>query len=231
MAPYQHHVNVHHRQKRARRMKKVAKLSVGLVAFIALFITLDWVWNSVREAQPKQGIESRTSVQSSTINVFRTPYFQFQADRTWSEVKIENGSNNTFIYRSYNDYLVQHEIKVVVNSAKTESLDNTRISHVLPVEIRDNNLHAIGEISPHCKDLIPNENNKQQQYVDYKGTKFACNPDSSTFEVIIGLVGGDSTLVKESADSKTTYTITYRDSTFTPTGHNLAGIINSFQLL
>lgn len=229
--PYQHKVNIHHRQKRARRLRMLAKYSVVLAVLICLVITLDWVWNNVKGNQPAEGIESKTAVQSSTINIFRTPYFQFQADRTWSEVQLESHSNNVYVYRSYNDYLVQHEIRVEVNSNVKESIDNTTVSRVLPVEIKDNNIHSVGDISPSCKDLINDPSNRQQQYLSYKGTTFACDPDSNAFEVSIGLVGGNTTIVNRTSDKEVTYKITYRDSTFTPNGHPLIGIINSFQLL
>ena len=89
MAPYHHHVNTHHRMKRATKLKKFAKLSVAFVSVLGLFIALDWVWTNVKSGQTVVSKDSSATVQAAQINIFKTPYYRFQADSSWREVTDE----------------------------------------------------------------------------------------------------------------------------------------------
>ncbi len=230
MAPYSHHVNTYHRAKRARKVKKAGQTVVILFLLFGVGIGVDWLLTQMRQRQNQVSSESLASVQSSTINIFRTPYFQFQADRTWREIEIDR-KPDTFVYRSFNGNLVQHEIIVEINRGAQITLANEQTSRVLPVEESNNSLVAVGDISPHCSELLVDKTSEQQQFVTYKQVEFPCNPDSSQFVVLVGQVAGNHLIEKKTADGIRTYKITYRDSTFTPTGRPLPGIINSFQLL
>jgi hypothetical protein len=174
---------------------------------------------------------SVSSVQSATITVFRTPYFQFQADKSWREVSVSDSGPDKFVYRSYNGLLVQHELIVEVNRDRPVILDNTQTTRVLPVVItEDHVLSTLGEISPHCQTLVP-KNDRAQQFVSYENTSFPCNPDGLGFVVVVATKDSGTVIRNAASDgSIRSYQITYRDSTSTPTGRPLASIVNTFQL-
>lgn len=231
MAPYRHHINTYHRLKRARRIKKLSLVILVIFLFIIGFIIFDWIKNSLNN-ETTVGNSSEATVRSASINIFRTPYFQFQTDKTWRAINEASTDNRRYVYRSYEDILVQHELIVEVDSVEREVLANTQAAYVLPVEIVTNTLKSVGSISPHCKTIINNENDRKQRYINYKETEFPCNPDSSVFVVVAGLIGGNEVIEYDTAsDAKRTLKITYRDSTFSPTGRPLSSIINSFQIL
>jgi len=227
---YHHSVSTYHRSKRARKIKKYTTLLILLIVVGVGAIGIDWVIGRINESSTIS-IESSASVQSSSINIFRTPYFQFQADKTWREVETAGRQDGRYVYRSYNDFLVRHELIVEVNRSVDVTLDNVQSSRVLPVTIKGNFLSAVGGISPHCKDIINDVNNREQQFVKYKEVTFPCDPDSGQFVVLVGLVNGKHYIEKKADDGIRTYKIIYRDSTFSPAGRPLVNIINSFQLL
>lgn len=231
MALYKHQVNTYHRAKRARGLRKAVYLVVFLAVLGTGALGLDWVIEKYRASQSTVSVESVATVQSSSVNIFRTPYFQFQADRTWRESGQENPTDKKFVYRSYTGQLVQNEIIVEVDPKDDVILANTQVSRVLPVEVSDNTLHATGLISPHCRDFISDKANRIQQLVIFEGTTFPCNPDSEQFVVIVATKDANHTIKKFSDNGVRTFRITYRDSTFSPTGAPLDNIIDSFQLL
>lgn len=230
MALYHHRVSNYHKSKRARKIRKLGVLVLILVIIGVGAISMDWVLNRIRE-DGQDSIGSRVAVQSSTINIFRTPYFQFQADKTWREVDPGNQEVGRYVYRSYNDILVQHELIVEVDKTVATVLDSEQTSRVLPVSVRGNYLLSDGAISPHCKELISDVNNREQQFIEYKQVTFPCDPNGGQFVVLVGQIGGKHYIEKETETGMRTYKIIYRDSTFSPSGKPLGNIINSFQLL
>ncbi len=229
MAPYSHQINTYHRTKRARRFRKISRVVLVIFLIILGFIAYDWFRSSLKNSTVGQSSEA--TVQSASINIFRTPYFQFQTDKSWREIN-ESSTNKKYVYRSFESILVQHELIVEVDTTQREVLANTQIAHVIPVEILNNTLSAVGAISPHCKTLINDPNDRKQRYISYKETEFPCDPDSSIFVVVAGVVGGNELIsYKNTDDTVTTLKITYRDSTYSPNGSPLSSIINSFQIL
>lgn len=171
------------------------------------------------------------SVQASTINVFRTQFFQFQADKKWQEVIDSSGTNDRFVYRSFDSTLLQQELIVEVDTIRKVPLDNEQTSRVLPIEIKNNRMVTVDAISPHCERLLDESLRNDQQTVTYRNADFPCNPDSSVFMVAVALVGGNNIIPYNDAnDVPREIKITYRDSSFTPTGSQLDNIINTFQL-
>ena len=229
MAPYSHQINTYHRTKRARRFRKISRVVLVIFLVVIGIIAYDWFRSSLKNSTVGQSSEA--TVRSASVNIFRTPYFQFQTDKTWRAIN-ESSTNKKYVYRSFESILVQHELIVEVDETQRTVLANTQTAHVIPVEIVNNTLSAVGAISPHCKTLISDPNDRKQRYMNYKQTEFPCDPDSSIFVVVVGLVGGNELISYKNADGTTsTLKITYRDSTYSPNGSPLSSIINSFQIL
>lgn len=225
---YQYDQQFHKRKKRSNRILKAVFVIVVFIAIIATIVFIDWFINNRLDTNVV-GRSSDATVQSSSTNIFRTPYFQFQTDDKWSEV--ESTEKDKFIYRSFDNQLVTHELIVEVNKGNPTVLGNERVSRVLPVTIDKNRLQTTGPISEHCRELVEDETNRKQQVVSYKEVDFQCNPDSESFLVVVGLIGKNE-IIETSTDTgeKRTYKITYRDSTFYPNGRPLGSIINNFLL-
>lgn len=195
---------------------------------VIVVVFIDWLLSNIRQEQVvSRGTDA--TVQSSSTNIFRTPYFQFQTDDSWRE--IESGENEKYIYRSFDSKLVTHEITVEVDKGNPVVLGSERVSRVLPVEIIKNRLSHVSPISPHCTELREDKDNRRQQIVEYRQASFQCNPDSSEFLVSIALVGGSEVIQSETDEGTLrSYKISYRDSTFYPTGRSLDNIIDTMLL-
>lgn len=231
MNHYRYSQKIHKRGKRVRRVRRLMMAFFSMVIIGGAILLFD-ILREMFKSSSLSSVTSTAAVQSATINIFRTPYFQFQADRSWREVTLTDGGPDKFVYRSYNGLLVQHELIVEVNRDRPVVLDNTQITRVIPVEIGpDNVLKAVENISEHCKTMIDPALGREQQFVTYKSVTFACNPDGSSFVVVAGVINSGSVIRSISVDGSTrTYQITYRDSMANPTGRPLESIINTFQL-
>jgi hypothetical protein len=226
---YHHSQQLHRRQKRSRRILKFS-FAVFLIAFIAgSAVLIDNIVNGVNSATiASSGTQAK--VQSASINIFRTPHFQFQADKDWREVT-EEGSPSKFIYRSYNKDLVEFQFVVEVDEITPIALDNENTTRVIPVTIKNNKLVADGPISDHCESMLPEAERFEQVRLKFKETEFACNPDGSSFVAVAGLIGGNEFIEHTTAGVTKRYKLTFQDATYAPSGRALSGIINSFQLL
>ena len=218
--------------KKQRRSKRLLKFSLSIILIILIGVSAVLIDNFFNRSQSVQiastGIQAR--VQSSSINVFRTPYFQFQADESWREVTDINNPNK-FVYRSYNANLVQHEFVVEIDDITPIALDNENTTRNIPIKIEENRLAAPFGISDNCSAFVP-EGSKEQARVSFNEAEFPCNPDGNSFVVVASLIGGNEFFEHVSSDGTShRYKLTYQDSTFTPTGREFRGIVDSFQLL
>jgi hypothetical protein len=226
--PYHHSRKTHKKQKLSRRMLTFSIVFMGVAVMGAFSIAADNFFNR------SQGVEiestgAQAKVQSSSINIFRTQYFQFQADKSWREVADQTNPNR-FVYRSYNQQLVQHEFVVEVDIIKPIPLDNENTTRVQPVTIENNRLVPTGTVSDHCNTLVE-KGSIEQVRVSYKEAEFPCNPDGKSFVSAVSLIGGNEFIDHTSSGGDTTrFKLTYQDSTYSPSGRPLFGIVNSFQL-
>ena len=227
--PYHHRVSTHHKVKKAKKLKRFAQFATATVFLFGLIVGIDWLINRLN-TQQNVSVQSTAAVQSSNINIFRTPYFQFQADSNLREITSEN-TEKRFVYRSLDGLLVQQELIVEIDGNTEIILGNESTTRAYPVEINNNKLQPTATISEHCRTLTPIEGDRVQQFVEFEKMTFPCNPTASAFLVLVGQSGGKHYLEKPTFEGNRTYKIIYRDSTFTPAGRDLPTIVKTFQLL
>ncbi len=226
MAPYHHHVSTHHRTKRA---KKVRKLSFFLVVLTFLFVgvvSFDWIATKLRSSTSVVSVESNATVQSSTINIFRTPFFQFQADDSWSEVP-EVSTETKFVYKSLNGPLVEHQLTVFVNEKAPAKFAATR---VFTTELDKGLFKKVSGTEKHCntdEEGLKNE----PKVVTFNQVTFNCDLGSNIFRVFVGIIGGTNEIAATRQNGETaTYTIIYDDLTFLPSANQINSIMSTFQI-
>jgi len=165
-----------------------------------------------------------TSYFAPSTQIFRTPYFQFQANKTWAEVPSESTANK-FVYRSLRSNLIEHELTIYTNSPPT----NLAATHVLPVKPSNANTELIpGTVSKHCRE--GNNMTASDQMVNVDGIQMLCDVDNTQYKVIAGVkdAGTVITLTRPNK-SKQSYTIYYTNVTARPEASQLIEILNSFQ--
>ncbi|MCA9324404.1 hypothetical protein KC992_04880 [Candidatus Saccharibacteria bacterium] len=226
MAPYHHTVNAYHKSKRARRLKKFSIASVVLVFVISAGVGIDWLITKYRPQDSIQSVESTATVQSSTINIFRNQYFQFQADRTWVEVP-EQSTDTKFVFSSLNGPLVEHQLTVYVNEPAPAKLAATR---VLPVELNRGRFKQIASIDKHCNNDESGLKN-EPKVITFNQVTFNCDMGSNVYKVFVGIIGGTNSIAAIRPDGSTaTYTIVYDDLRYIPSANQIESIVETFQI-
>lgn len=226
---YHHSRQLHKKQKRSKRLLKFSLAIVMVISISILAIFADNFFNRSKSAEiASTGIQAQ--VESASINIFRTPYFQFQADKSWREINDQAGNENKFVYRSYNEQLVQNIFTIEVDEIQSVALANENTTRVAPVKIEGNRLQAPFGISDHCKTMQEFTSLKQIR-MSYEEAEFACTPDGNSFVVMVSLIGGNEIIEHTTKDGKThTFKLTFQDATFSPSGRALRSILDSFQL-
>ncbi len=231
MYRYKYNRSYHHKSRKARRSVIMAVVFVTVVLSGAGYIAYD----VARQTMNKSATVSQasySSVQGTSINLFRTQYFQFQADDSWKEVAAESRDGH-YVYRSMKGTLVTRDITIDVNNTKPESVALLRTNHIMPVTIdASGRLLPQGGAGDHCKTAMPKGAPVVPTPVTQRQVRFVCTPDSVLYQVAVGVVGGSTNMQLTRNDgTKAVYTITFRDLTVESTDAPLRSILTSFQAL
>jgi hypothetical protein len=205
------------------RYAKVLLVVVVALIIAAIYIAID-TWIQAADRSQITSIES-SSVQTSSSQIFRSEYFQFQAPNGWVEVSNET-KPPTYVYRQLDGNLVKRELRIYVNSPPEQIAS----SRVLPVSVEDEQL-VPGTVSDHCKNSSAfSGGNRNPIEIDWQGIMIYCEPDSIEYNLVVGNRGSKhGMLLKRPDDSYATYTMIYRDLTISPNINDLSGILRSFQ--
>lgn len=164
-----------------------------------------------------------TSYVSPNIQIFRSPYFQFQTDNKWSE-NPSASTENTFAYRNLQNGLLMQELYIYVNKTPP----NLKATRALAVELSASKSLAINKVTDYCG-TIQNARTPVET-VKLDEVTFKCHRDTDLFNVVVGEMGKSTDLVMTRPDgSQATYVIYYSDVTATPTSKTLEEIVSSFQ--
>jgi len=201
-------------------------LVVIVLAVAGLIFYLQYVREENKNT-PEQTVSGKTTIiNTPSINVFRTPYFQFQASDNWAEVPIESNSNK-FVYRNTRSGLVEHDITVYVNQTPA----NIQPTNVLPVKSDGGNTLEVLNVSENCGSALDkNAAVKDVQTVKMNNVEFLCYGKITAFNVIVGFVGGNTSMNLKRLDGSTAiYSIYYRDLRAIPGPDEIYQIARSFQ--
>lgn len=220
---YGHGVSVH-RQKRFRKRAYMTFVGIFFIFLVvAAVIKIDSYLQERRNSPESTTSAQTTSYFTPSTQIFRTPYFQFQANKNWAEVPAES-SENTFVYRSLRSNLVEHDLTIYVGGAP-----NVPATHVLPVRLK-NDMREItpGMVSEHCKKAVGHR--LPEKMLTFEGISFLCDVDSPQYMVLAGIKGGSSQLkMKRPNGQAQNYTILYRNVTAEPETSQFLEILSSFQ--
>ncbi|MDQ3094330.1 MAG: hypothetical protein M3Q70_04120 [bacterium] len=225
MSRYEYQTSYHNKRTHARRTKLMAVVAIGFVLLLASFIIYDRIKNAIDNEQP-ESIATVSAVESATTSLFSTPYYQFQADKTWVEVP-ESNTPTKFVYKSKNGPLVQHQMIIYIGEPPANEVIGTRI---YPVEVQNNgSLSGSLGVSEHCRNGAPNKALNEPQQTKYLQVSFNCNVGSNTYRVLVGAIGGTPTIpIKRPSGETQNYTIIYDDVTAYPTSNKIDPIISTF---
>lgn len=213
------------KRKRIIRRRKIAAVFVMIVLLVGSvwFAYVSYMAENYND--PLQTTSAPTSSYvAPNIQVFRSPYFQFQTNRTWSEDAAASTANR-FAYRSMRGNLLEHTLLVYVNS----SPDDLKASRVLTATLNGNRGLAPGKVSAQCGKTTGNTRGTGSMMI-LEQVSFRCFGDVSTFSVLVGMPGGTPEIKLPRPDGSTaSYTIYYSNVTDAPDAAQLIEILNSFQ--
>jgi hypothetical protein len=224
--PHYHHHTSYHRQKRfIRRTRVLAALIILLLGLAGLAVFIDSNRESDQAAVPSMPSSPVSSSFAPPVEVFRTPFFQFQVNNNWKAVAAESGENR-FVYRSFRDTLAEHTVTITVGD-EAEPIATTRVLPVIPGQ---NNRLLPAQVSEHCRTALPPDNIRQPKEVVMNDVRFRCNPDSSDYTVSVGLSGGRVPMrLKRPNGTTVSYSIVYQNVMAQPHERELQELISSFQ--
>lgn len=238
MAPYHHTVSTHHKSKKAKRLRKVATVSVLLALVFGVVVGIDWIMTQVNSTKTVTSSASNATVQSARINIFQTPYFRFQADASWREVSDElnlspDDKTKQYLYRSFDKNFIEHELWVTIDLPDGFYLERHNVpTRVMPVSVNaDGSLSRTDMVSEPCVKVLGEHPNLEPQTVKQMDIEYFCNPNQvNDYTVAVGEVGGTNKLKMPQKDGTVVeIAITYRNVTPNPNARQLESILQSFR--
>lgn len=223
---YQHdHQTIRERTK--RRLRWFA-WGVGSALVIGVIGVLIYTFFLVSPETPSVTSSAQSSVISPAISVFRTPFYQFQANDGWEELQVDG--DNKYFYRKVNNAAIEHDLLIYVNPSQRtiNGQKATRVQLVDPASKKDGSLNPIDGISQWCKEAGPNI--KDLQVVTFLDTTFKCVAGGALFDVLVSEKGGTPLITLERPNGEQfTLLMYYRDLRAVEDGKELKEIVRSFQ--
>lgn len=229
---YNNHLNYRDRRRLLIKLRIIYAflalvLIVGGIAFYFLYAKDQFV-------NDKTISSTTNSVVAPKISLFKSPYFQFQANNAWREVTAESTANK-FVYRSYNNTLLEHELVVYVN--QIPDANEFKSNRVLPVSVvsadGQTSHFSMTQVSDSCGSALnPAIKPPDVQAVTFKNVSFLCFGKISEYNVLVGLSGGNTNITMKRTDGSTAvYTIQYKDLRAINSPTEINQIISSFQTI
>ncbi|HSX24061.1 MAG TPA: hypothetical protein VLE74_03110 [Candidatus Saccharimonadales bacterium] len=217
----------HYRRLR-RRIRIISLLILLLLALIAaVLLAANTIWRHPGQNSPSQSSSKAQTTNYQPYTTFNTPYFTFQADKSWQAVPAES-TPNTFVYRGFRNKLVERDLTVYINTLPL----NLMLTYVLPAQVIGGQL-ASGDISRHCSTYLPpdyvaHSRNPAPATVD--SVSFTCQTDGTSVTIGTGMRGGSYqiTMVRKGG-STAKYFLLYHDLSFTPRPAIFKAIVDTFK--
>ena len=226
---YNNHLNYRDRKKLRIKTRAIATIAVVVFIGFAAFFYVDFQKSNSKNTEDSITSEKTNSVVTSKISVFKSPFFQFQANENWREVPSES-SPNKFLYRSFRSSLLEHELAVYVNQIPNDVMS----SRVLPVEIINNNNTSIFKpqiVSEHCLSALTSGGKKiEVEQIIFNKVNFLCHSASNQYNVIVGEINGGTNMTMKRPDGSTAvYSIFYKDLRAVNSSIEINQIVSTFQ--
>ncbi len=233
MAQYSHHVNNFHRSQVAKRFKWLSIFVIIVSVLGGAVIGVDWLLNRLSNSNTVVSTETTTSVQSASISIYRTPYFQFQAPDDWVAVA-EQGSDKRFVFiKKGKDNSVPQRLIVFVDRPLSDSEADMALTNTVAVNVNESGgLSDISEVSKHCKESWPKDLPRTGTRIKHGHTSMVCNPDSFEYNVVVGTYEGNEIISMTRPDgSIVKLTVIFSNLTAYPGSGDLISILSSFTVL
>lgn len=221
---YDYHVSQNRKKKYLKRLYIFLMVVFLIVIIVGIAIKIESMLNNDRNTTDATTSAVTTSYFAPSTQIFRTPYFQFQANKTWAEVPSESSANK-FVYRSLRSNLIEHELTIYTDAPPA----NIGATHVMPVKKSNNNTELIpGTVSKHCRE--GNNMTASDQMVKVSGIEMLCDVDNTQYKVVVGEKGSGTVITLTRPNkSKQNYAIYYSNVTARPEASQLIEILSSFQ--
>ncbi len=216
--------SLHH--KHLRRLKRRLLLTVACVLAVGA-IAGGILYNNYAANRRDPAPTSRAihSPGVAPTHTYRTAAFQFQDTATW--VLSPGSTPNEYTFGEYDGKLIEHLLVVYVNQTPDE-LD-LATARVLPVDIVNGTSLAPTTVSDPCSTAYGPHDLQQVRQLSFDQTSFLCDPEMVQYAVIVGQIGGTTTLNLTRSDGSTAhYIIIYKDVTVNPTPQPMLNALKSF---
>ncbi len=219
------------KRKRIQGLFRITLLIIVIAILVAIGL---FIYDIYRESKASDTASKLSNPISSTViannNVQTTPYFQFQAPAKWRAIANETKEGH-YVYRQYNSQLVEQDLTIDVNSTSQDVLALVQTSRVQAVTVTDaGSLDVVGIVSDSCKKSVKPGTEKIPQIITINKVTFPCNPDSTSYTVVVGLSSGSNIMVLPRPGGKTApYKITYRNLSALPNSRDFLSIIRTFE--
>jgi hypothetical protein len=230
MSSYYREQGFSSRKRFLRRLRYIWALLLLSLIVVGGFFAYDAINQNKQSNIPSAESKAETSFIDANIQLVTNSYYQFQSPKAWKAIANESRSNH-FLYRQYNGPLLEQELVIDINQETEVPLTQVQITRVLPVNVSaSGKLTPDGSVSPHCEEVIKPKKSGYALSTTFKNVNFDCNPSTSNYFVVVGLVGGsDSMMLPRPNGSKARYNITYKNLTAQPSIGDLDNIIETFE--
>lgn len=225
-------VNVNHaKQRRFLRSSKVLIVIVVLVVLVVgAYIIIDSIIENNKSSVPSAPTKPVSSTIEPSIEVFSSPYFQFQTDKNWRFIANES-TNTKFTYRRGTDNLVSGDMTVYINSSPTDM----QATRVLPVSLKANDQSRLEAsfVSEHCNMKLPKDIKSKtgEIAITLNSVRFLCDVDGTNYTIIVGLENGTEAMnFKRPDGTNANYIIFFRDLRAVPVPKEFENIMDTFQI-
>lgn len=221
---YNNHLNYQDRKHFLFKVRLIIISILSLAIMTGAYIYFNLMLQREANTEGSTTSQQTSSYFAPTVNIFRSPYFQFQANNSWAEVPSESTSSK-YVYRSLRSNLIEHELVIYVNQIPA----NLSANHILPVNLKSGGELLPMSVSEHCSKAMVTPSSQSREVLMDR-VKFLCHSDSTTYTVLVGQADGNSSLNLLRPDNATTsYSILYTNLKANPESAQLMQIIESFQ--
>lgn len=219
--------NQHFSHRKRRHFLGFLRLSglllIAVVVGGAIYLAKENLASSNYNSTEQTTSAPKASYVAPSVEVFRTPYFQFQAKDSWVEDSQSSGAGK-YAYKSMRGNLIEHQMVIYVNSPPKD-LAVTRVLVVAPDG--DGGLNTV-KVSDHCSKAGKFPGSKQ--VVSVEQVSVNCFRDDTRYTVLAGIAGGSTNMsLPRPDDSQAAYTVYYSNVTAYPDAVQFQEIMNSFQ--